>query len=133
MKKHELEAKLTEYLKTLTDNEYIVQLKHPNQAIKEDTAKNLINECEKEFNYHYGSIISKWKKTELVRIRHSIFYIMYYNIDLSLAKAGRVLNRDHSTVLTANRRVSEVIENPKLDKQLYNTYNQVYAIYQRLI
>ena len=132
MKKHELEAKLTEYLKTLTDKTYQVRL-HKVEPIKKGFINQFIKECETHFNYFEGSIVSSWRKSELVRVRHSIFYILYNEFGIVYDNIGVILNKDHSTVLNGANKVQDSIDKPKTNIDLYNTYNQVYAIYQKLI
>ncbi len=56
---------------------------------------------------------SKSRKADLVEARQVICYFLYQRLDISLAKIGAIILRDHSTVLHSVKKVQEYIETYK--------------------
>ena len=76
--------------------------------------KNNLQNILEFISEHYGvsenSIKSKSRKDEVVKARHAYFYIAYKTSRKGLAEIGRLVNRDHTTVIHGMRKIEGEID-----------------------
>lgn len=90
--------------------------------IREEEAKILINEIEKEFKIN--NMMRSSREREYVDARRVLFYILRDNFGITLSDIGRWSNRNHATILHATKHFKGIIE---YDKGLNNIYEKVSA------
>lgn len=71
------------------------------------TIKVIIDEVEKYFRLPGGSLMAKRKSNDIVYPRHIAMYIAREVLDESYPKIGEEFNRDHTTVMTAVKKIRE--------------------------
>lgn len=71
------------------------------------------------FNLTPDEIQSQNRKQELIFARHMFCYLCRKHLQMSLADIGRILMRDHSTIINAVSKASDLIEYDKITKQRY--------------
>ncbi|MBO5364971.1 MAG: chromosomal replication initiator protein DnaA [Clostridia bacterium] len=71
------------------------------------TIKVIIDEVEKYFRLPGGSLIAKRKSNDIVYPRHIAMYIAREVLDESYPRIGEEFNRDHTTVMTAVKKIRE--------------------------
>ena len=62
------------------------------------------------YNISESLIKSKSRKDEIVKARHAYFYIAYKISRKGLAEIGRLVNRDHTTVIHGIRKIEGEID-----------------------
>ncbi|MBQ4146113.1 MAG: chromosomal replication initiator protein DnaA, partial [Clostridia bacterium] len=70
------------------------------------TTKVIIDEVEKYFRLPAGSLVTKRRSNDIAYPRHIAMYIAREVLDESYPKIGEEFNRDHTTVMTAVRKIS---------------------------
>ncbi len=70
------------------------------------TIKVIIDEVEKYFRLPTGSLATKRRSNDIAYPRHIAMYIAREILDESFPRIGDEFNRDHSTVMTAVRKIS---------------------------
>jgi chromosomal replication initiation ATPase DnaA len=71
------------------------------------------------FNLTPDEIQSQNRKQELIFARHMFCYLCRKHLQMSLVDIGRILMRDHSTIINAVSKASDLIEYDKITKQRY--------------
>jgi len=71
------------------------------------------------FNLTPDEIQSQNRKQELIFARHMFCYLCRKHLQMSLVDIGKILMRDHSTIINAVRKASDLIEFDKITKQRY--------------
>jgi len=88
-------------------------------------AAQLIPHCAELFTITPQLIYSQTRLTEIVAIRHSIMWICRRKFKMTQASIGRVLSRDHSTVIHGIRSVDNWIDMAKHYPEQINIYNHI--------
>jgi hypothetical protein len=84
---------------------------------------DLIWISEKVFGISNEQLKGKGRKSEVVEMRHIIFYLASdVLVAGSLKYVGRQFNKDHSSVIHGRDRIRDIINNPKTNKTVYETY-----------
>ncbi len=84
--------------------------------------EKIINIILKHYKIKRKELVSRSRKRELVEARQVFFHFAYQRLDISLAKMGAILLRDHSTVIHSIHKVQEYIET---DKQFREKLNEI--------
>jgi len=71
------------------------------------------------FNMTPDEIQSQSRKQEFVFARHMFCYLCRKHLCISLTEIGRILTRDHSTIINAVSKASDLIEFDRITKQRY--------------
>ena len=71
------------------------------------TIKVIIDEVEKYFHIASGSLVTKRRSNDIAYPRHIAMYIAREVLDESYPRIGDEFNRDHSTVMTAVRKIKK--------------------------
>lgn len=71
------------------------------------------------FNLTPDEIQSQNRKQELIFARHMFCYLCRKHLQMPLVEIGRILMRDHSTIINAVSKASDLIEYDKITKQRY--------------
>jgi chromosomal replication initiation ATPase DnaA len=71
------------------------------------------------FNMTPDAIQSQNRKQDIVFARHMFCYLCRKHLQMSLVDIGRILMRDHSTIINAVRKANDLIEFDKITKQRY--------------
>lgn len=66
-------------------------------------------------------IYSTTRKQQIIYARHTFNHICRTRLNMSLESIGRIINRDHSTIIHSVRQTNDLIE---YDKQFDRTYQQ---------
>ena len=53
-------------------------------------------------------VMEKGRKPNIDLVRHTIAYIMFHEFDMSKTDIGRVLNRNHATIISSLDRFNEI-------------------------
>ncbi|TSC61517.1 MAG: chromosomal replication initiation protein, partial [Parcubacteria group bacterium Athens0416_74] len=77
-------------------------------------------------------VISHTRKKQVVRVRDLIIYMLREYGDMSYPSIGRMLNRDHTTIIHAYNKIkSEILINPELEKEFATMIGTVREIKER--
>jgi chromosomal replication initiation ATPase DnaA len=87
----------------------------------------LIPHCAELFKINPQTIYGQVRLTEIVAIRHSIMWICRRKLKMTQAGIGRLLMRDHATVIHAVRSVDNWIEMSKHYPEQMNIFNHIIA------
>jgi hypothetical protein len=71
---------------------------------KDGLAREIIRDCAAEGNFPIRLLSSDYRNRHIVRLRQKAMYRMHRELGWSLPRIGRMLNRDHTTVLHGVRR-----------------------------
>ncbi len=71
------------------------------------TTKVIIDEVEKYFRLPGGTLVTKRRSNDIAYPRHIAMYIAREVLDESYPKIGEEFNRDHTTVMTAVKKIRE--------------------------
>lgn len=85
------------------------QFEEPKPDVKNQylTALNIIDACIDYFDITRTSLLSKTRKKEVSACRHVAMYLVRKYTRYSHEKSGKLFNRDHTTVIHAERRVRD--------------------------
>lgn len=67
----------------------------------------IIDEVEKYFNLTHGSLVTKRRSNDIAYPRHIAMYIAREVLDESYPRIGDEFNRDHTTVMTAVKKIKQ--------------------------
>ena len=70
--------------------------------------KDIIVSVQESTQIDWFDIVSKSRLIEVKDARHLVAYFLREKTLLSLAKIGKIINRDHSSVIHAHKRVTEM-------------------------
>ncbi len=87
----------------------------------------LIPHCAELFKINPQTIYGQVRLSEIVAIRHSIMWICRRKLKMTQAGIGRLLMRDHATVIHAVRSVDNWIEMSKHYPEQMNIFNHIIA------
>lgn len=73
------------------------------------------------FNLTPDDIYSPIRTQQIIYARHTFNHICRTRLNMSLEAIGRIINRDHSTIIHSVRQTNDLIE---YDKQFDKTYKQ---------
>lgn len=68
---------------------------------------DLLSVVSRECGIPASHIMSRWRKTRVVRARAILSYVAHIHFNLSLPRIGRFIGRDHSSVLHAVQTVTQ--------------------------
>ena len=78
--------------------------------IKSVTLEEVVKAICSLFSVDPSQIIDKNRKHCVVLPRHLVYYLAYEGTDCSFPAIGRALNRDHSTVIYAHKKIANLIQ-----------------------
>ena len=84
------------------------------------TVSVIIDEVEKYFNLPKGSLVSKRRSNDITGPRHIAMYISRAVLDVSYPKIGEEFNRDHTTVMTAVKKIRQNLSGDIELKEIIN-------------
>ncbi|MEG1880366.1 MAG: chromosomal replication initiator protein DnaA, partial [Oscillospiraceae bacterium] len=81
------------------------------------TTAVIIDEVEKYYHLPHGSIVTKKRSSDIAYPRHIAMYIAYEVLDVSYSKLGDEFNRDHSSVMSAIKKIkAKLSDNSELSE-----------------
>ena len=93
--------------------------------IKEDsewTKENCFYKIEMIGGITKEQIRSASRLTPIVAARHSLCYILYDKLGVTLLETGKIVNRDHATIIHGNKRVEAALEKTDPSIWLYKQH-----------
>jgi len=92
-----------------------------------------INQLIKDVCFHLGisktALLSQTRRREVAIGRRMVIYFLYKYHTLNLTQIGKILNRDHTTILFHSKWVNDRIEELHLypqENRIYNLINKNY-------
>ena len=73
--------------------------------------EDIINLVAMEFNCKPGDIKSRDRTKNIVRARQSLIYILREKLGLSYNEIGKIIKRDHSTIISAYKKIKKIYKN----------------------
>ena len=90
------------------------------------TVENVISKVCKKYGLSEDDIKGRKKTKEIAMARHICIYIIRKLTDLSLPAIGRILNRDHTTVMSSLQVIeNELRTNPLLDIEINDIMREI--------
>ena len=78
----------------------------------------VISEICREFNVSFTKLMSRSRQEGVVVARHTCMYVLHKKLGLGVSAVGKVLNRDHSTVMYAIDSVTFQMDNSRSYKKM---------------
>lgn len=89
------------------------------------TIEVIIDEVEKYYHLPSGSLVTKKKSNDIAYPRHIAMYLAREVLDESYPRIGMVFNRDHSTVMSAVRKIKQNLSDKELADKLQDLVNNI--------
>ncbi len=89
------------------------------------TIEVIIDEVEKYYHLPSGSLVTKKKSNDIAYPRHIAMYLAREVLDESYPRIGMVFNRDHSTVMSAVRKIKKNLSDKELADKLQDLVNNI--------
>lgn len=93
-------------------------------------AKNIINDVAEHYGITLEDLQSSKRKRPLPDARAIIFWLLCFSLNMSTTEAGKQLNRDHSTVVIAIRKVEDWFTVPQIYRRELNLINNLDQKYE---
>ena len=93
--------------------------------------KTLIVSIEKDLGFEKGELLTGSRKHTRVYYRYSIMHVLYNFENATYKEIGRQFNRDHSTVINANKKIQNAIDIK--DEEILQILTEVENSYYRVI
>jgi chromosomal replication initiation ATPase DnaA len=97
--------------------ELIYYFKNKNQDMFPSVARDFINYAEKKTGYSYEELCSPSRKRDLRATRQIIGKILFEQTQLSSSQVGKILKRDHATILHGSK-IKTALQKKKFDELL---------------
>ena len=82
----------------------------PKIRVEPDFRKRIIAECAAEFGITANDILGNSRVAHIVMARRKAAWIFHQRGTMSYPQIGRILNKDHSTIIHAVRRYKQSLE-----------------------
>ena len=105
------------------ENEHYINMVENENYSSDQQATNKIKEMCELSGYRFDKVFSRSRNSELVLVRHVIFYLLHKNIHMSYKGLGRKFGYDHSTIIHAKDKISDLLEVG--DKPCLDVYNKL--------
>ena len=115
------------------DVDYLIEIINGVKSMKyiSKESKDIIDMVEKASGISYSELKSTNRERNVVTARQYAFWRLYqqtYSLGYSLAQIGKMLNRDHSTVIYSIKRIDEGLSvNDFLVTEIHKRYEQLEA------
>ena len=111
-----------------------------NETLKEVIVPELLSFVERNYKVTPKQILGRSRRAKIAIIRSLLIFAIYENkyYDISLKQIGRLFdNRDHSTILNANKTATNLIqtdfESNEIYKGLNNEFEKLHYYYKKAI
>lgn len=97
-----------------------------NETLKEIIIPELLSFVERNYKITPKQIFGRSRKAKIAIIRSLLILAIYENkyYNISLKQVGRIFdNRDHSTILNANKTATNLIQTDEESNEIYNAIN----------
>lgn len=84
--------------------------KVPTARIRSLSDQDVIDRCCEHFSITKREIIHKKRSQRIALIRQAVYYVMRHRLGMSWSEIGRVLDRDHTSVMHGARWIQELLE-----------------------
>lgn len=105
---HELQRKIVRLCRR---NNY--RYKSPVSNNKESVRKLVVEVCKSIPDITYEQLTSSTRKGEVLIVRHVIGYLLHRHYSVTSTVIGEVLNRDHATILSSNKKIDGAVKQYK--------------------
>ena len=82
----------------------------PKARVERDFRKRIIADCAEEFGIRVKDILGNSRVNHIVMARRKAAWIFYQRGTMSYPQIGRLLNKDHSTIIHAVKKYQESLE-----------------------
>ena len=82
----------------------------PKAPVERDFRKRIIAECAEEFGITVKDILGNSRVNHIVMARRKAAWIFYQRGTMSYPQIGRLLNKDHSTIIHAVKKYQQSLE-----------------------
>lgn len=97
-----------------------------NETLKEVIVPELLSFVERNYKVTPKQILGRSRKAKIAIMRSLLIFTIYENkyYNISLKQVGRLFdNRDHSTILNANKTATNLIQTNFESNEIYNAIN----------
>jgi hypothetical protein len=97
-------------------------MKQTNFDIPEEKLKKILEFTEEIFEVDINDVMKKNRKRKVALARHCLSYALYYYYSLTFMSLGRLLNRDHSSIINSVKVVDSRMSYQNEDKEMIEDY-----------